>query len=380
MPGPSLTLQESRVFPRPTDSPSRVLIVEDDPLFRKFSLAALQGARHFRFKADAAASWAEAAQLLQSGTYDCLLLDLGLPDTEGMETVRAALKVAPNVPIVVLTGEEEPHVAQAALREGAQDFIEKTHADPGLLERAIRHAVERGRWTAAMAAKNRELQASNAELDDFAHVVSHDLKAPLRAIYYLVQDAETHLKAGDAAAAREDLDGVGPRVQRLFNMIDGVLRLAQAGRDASEPTLVDVGQLVEEIVGSLPLPSGFTVTAAPGAPTILARQAALTQVLQNLIENAVKHHPGPDGRVEVGWRDAGALLEFTVADNGPGIPENLRARAFKLFQTLGRATGGTGIGLALVRKVVEANGGTIAVEERSPGACFRFTWPREPRS
>jgi signal transduction histidine kinase len=116
-------------------------------------------------------------------------------------------------------------------------------------------------------------------------------------------------------------------------------------------------------------------------PTLVAEQTPLTQVFQNLIENALKHHGGPRGRIEVGWRDAGALAEFTVADDGPGIPDHLRERAFKLFNTLGRDSGGTGIGLALVRKVVEGNGGTIQAEERAGGGVrFRFTWPRQPRS
>jgi signal transduction histidine kinase len=368
--------------PAPGPRPSRVLIVEDDPLFRKFSLAALQGARHFPVKADAASSWGEAQRLLEAGSYDCLLLDLGLPDTEGLATVRAALQAAPRVPIVVLTGEEDHDVAQGALREGAQDFLDKMNADPGVLERAIRHAVERGRWTAEMAAKTRELEVRNAELDDFAHAVSHDLKAPLRAIYYLVDEAEGHLKKDDLPAAREALDGVAPRVQRLFNMIDGVLRLTQAGRAAGAPGCVDVGQLVEEVVASLALPPGFQVAIAPGMPTLVAQQTPLTQVFQNLIENAVKHNDAAPGRVEVGWREVGALCEFSVADDGPGIPAAMRERAFRLFQTLGRESGGTGIGLALVRKVVEANGGTIRAEDGvgGRGVRFCFTWPSAPRS
>ncbi|HEX2065207.1 MAG TPA: HAMP domain-containing sensor histidine kinase, partial [Candidatus Thermoplasmatota archaeon] len=176
----------------------------------------------------------------------------------------------------------------------------------------------------------------------------------------------------------EVLDGVGPRIKRLFGMIDGVLTLSQAGRTASAPAPVEVGPLVEEVAASLALPPGFEVRVAPGLPTVLAPRAALTQVFQNLIENAVKHHASDRGVVEVGGRDAGAYVELTVADDGPGIPPELRERAFRLFQTLGRSSAGTGVGLALVRKVVEANGGTIRVEDRGggPGTCFRFTWPK----
>jgi signal transduction histidine kinase len=362
--------------------PSRVLLVDDDPLFRKFSVAALHEARRLAIKVDTAASWGEARHLLASSAYDCLLLDLGLPDCQGIDTVRAALEAAPTLPIVVLTGEEDHTVAESALREGAQDFIEKTQADPGLLERAIRHAVDRGRWTAEMAAKNRELETRNNDLDDFAHVISHDLKAPLRAIFYLVREAEQHLAASESAAAVEALDGVAPRIERLFGMIDGVLQLTQAGRSHGEPVLVDVGELVEGTVASLAVPDGFELVIHPGLPTLVAERTALIQVFQNLIDNALKHHGGSRGCVEVGWRDAGPAYEFTVADDGPGIPIALRERAFKMFQTLGQKEGSTGIGLALVRKVVEANGGTIRIEDREGrrGACFRFTWPKNPPS
>lgn len=355
----------------------RVLVVEDDPLFRKFSVAALRGSRRLTVHAESAASLAEAGALLSASHYDCILLDLGLPDVEGIQTVRAVLQASPGTPIVVLTGEEDAAIAQEALRAGAQDFLEKVQADAGVLDRAIHHAVERGRWAAELAAKNQMLEARNVELDEFAHVISHDLKAPLRAIYHLVHDADEHLREGDAEAAREQLDGVEPRVQRLFGMIDGVLRLAQAGRAATQPVTLPVERLVEEVVEGLGPPTGFEVRIQPGMPTLYARPEALAQVFQNLVENAMKHHPRKAGRIDIGWRDAGRLVEFTVADDGAGIPEHLHERAFRPFQTLGRETSGSGLGLALVRKLVEANGGTIGIDACDKGACLRFSWPKE---
>lgn len=367
--------------PPPLRQAARILIVEDDPLFRRFSTAALHGSPRLEVQADAAGSLAEAAELLAAATYDCVLLDLGLPDGHGTGNVRAILAAAPAVPVVVMTGEEDGAVAAAALREGAQDFIEKTQADPGQIERAIRHAVERGRWAAALAAKAAELEARNADLDDFAHVVSHDLKAPLRAIHYLVRDAQDHLKAGRGAEAAAELEGIAPRVQRLFGMIDGVLHLTQAGRSRGAPVPVDTHQLVEEVVASLGVPPGFRVLVGP-LPALVADRVALARVFQNLVDNALKHHGGAEGSVEVSGREAGAFCEFTVADDGPGIPPHLRDAAFRLFQTLRPESTGSGVGLALVRKVVEANGGAIGVEENvgGRGARFRFTWPREPRS
>ncbi|MHB1261767.1 MAG: sensor histidine kinase [Thermoplasmatota archaeon] len=358
---------------------ARVLVVEDDPVFRRFVLAALQENRFVAAQTDTAGSLAEAIQALSSRSYDCLLLDLGLPDSQGIDTVRSALDNAPAVPIVVLTGEEDDEIADHALREGAQDFLEKAQLEPRTLGRAIRHAVDRGRWAAAMAKSNRELERRNGDLDDFAHAVSHDLKAPLRAVFNLVYEARDQLAANDVAGVQQTLAGIEPKIRRLFDMIDGVLRLTQAGRRHTASADVDVGAVAGEVLDSLAVPPGFVVRVAPDLPRLVGEKAALGQVFQNLVDNALKHHPGPRGVVEVRWRDAGSDFEFVVADDGAGIPVDLRDRAFDLFQTLGDRPGSTGIGLALVRKVVQANGGTIRIEDNPPrGAAFHFTWPKRP--
>lgn len=356
---------------------ARVLVVEDDPVFRRFVLAALHETRFVDAEADTAGSLEEATRALSSATYDCILLDLGLPDSQGIETVRSTLERAPAVPIVVLTGEEDDLVADRALQEGAQDFLEKAQLEPRSLGRAIRHAVDRGRWAVELAKNNRELERRNRDLDDFAHAVSHDLKAPLRAVFNLVYEAREQLAADDRAGVGQTLAGMEPKIRRLFDMIDGVLRLTQAGR-LSPSTDVDVGLLVREIVDSLDLPAGFEVRVMPGMPTLVAEKAALGQVFQNLVDNAVKHHPGPPGVIEVGWRDLGPTFEFHVADDGDGIPPEQRERVFELFHTIGaHGERSTGIGLALVRKVVQAHGGSVQVEDRAPrGALFRFTWPK----
>ncbi|HUR24564.1 MAG TPA: hybrid sensor histidine kinase/response regulator [Candidatus Thermoplasmatota archaeon] len=394
---------------------ARLLVVEDDPVFRRFVLAALQEARLVHVEAGTAASLAEALQALardpfdcvlldlglpdstglatvQAGTaaslaealqalakhpFDCVLLDLGLPDSTGLATVQAVLDCAPAVPVVVLTGEEDGELADQALQAGAQDFLEKTQLEPSNLGRAIRHAVDRGRWMAQLADNNRELEARNRDLDDFAHAVSHDLKAPLRGIFHLFEEARSQIETRDIPAAQQTILEVLPRIRRLFDMIDGILRLTTAGR-LTDPVPVDVGKLVNDVVASLEVPAGFEVRVAPEMPNLLGEGTGLGQVFQNLVDNAIKHHPGPTGTIEVAWRDLGSDYEFTVVDDGNGIPPEHRQRVFELFQTLGTPRqGSTGIGLALVRKVVQANGGAIAVEDNAPrGARFRFTWPK----
>ncbi|HUR25506.1 MAG TPA: response regulator, partial [Candidatus Thermoplasmatota archaeon] len=273
---------------------ARLLVVEDDPFFRRFVLAALQEARMVHVEAGTAASLAEALHALASRPFDCVLLDLGLPDSTGLATVQAVLDCAPAVPVVVLTGEEDGELADHALQAGAQDFLEKTQLEPSSLGRAIRHAVDRGRWMAQLADNNRELEARNRDLDDFAHAVSHDLKAPLRAIFHLFEEARTQIEMSDTQAAHQTILEVLPRIRRLFDMIDGILRLTTAGRLA-DPVPVDVGKLVNEVVASLEVPIGFEVRVAPEMPNLLGEQTGLGQVFQNLVDNAIKHHPGPTG-------------------------------------------------------------------------------------
>ena len=371
----------SELVPAPWKVSARLLVVEDDPVFRRFVLAALQEAQLVRVDAVAASSLANALEILEapaSRPFDCILLDLGLPDSVGLATVQTVLLRAPTIPVVVLTGEEDGELSNLALRAGAQDFLEKAQLEPSSLARAIRHAVDRGRWAQQMASNNRELAGRNRDLDDFAHAVSHDLKAPLRAIYHLLEEVKGHLAVHDIDGAQKTTLEVQPRIERLFNMIDGVLRVTTAGRLAQSEN-VDTAALVRDVVASLDVPAGCEVRIAEGLPPVMGEKASLAQVFQNLIDNAIKHHPGPTALIEVSWRDAGPHGEFTVADDGLGIPPEQRRRVFELFQTLARPGngGGTGIGLALVRKVVLANGGSVVVEDNEPrGARFRFTWPK----
>lgn len=359
------------------------MVVEDDPVFRRFVLAALaEGGRAMGrpTSASTVGSLAEAKAALAQGRPDCILLDLGLPDSQGLDTLRSVLQAAPTVPVVVLTGAEEDDLADDALLAGAQDFLEKAHLKPDSLARSLRHARDRAAWAAQINLKNRELEGRNRDLDDFAHAVSHDLKAPLRAIFHAVAQAEEELAQQDPAAAARTLASTEPRIRRLFGMIDGLLRVTTAGR-RSGTVPVDLGTVVRDVLDSLALPPGFQVDVAPDLPVVAGTRSELAQVFQNLVDNAVKHHPGPPGRIAIGWADTPHAYELTVSDDGAGIPAGQRERVFQLFQTLGgrEGTDSTGIGLALVRKVVEANGGSVVVDDNPPhGARFRILWPKGP--
>ncbi|MEK6974834.1 MAG: hybrid sensor histidine kinase/response regulator [Candidatus Thermoplasmatota archaeon] len=357
--------------------PVRLLVVEDDDVFRQFIRAVLTkaGRTGRPISATIVGSLQEALQALTVNRPDCVLLDLGLPDSQGLATLEVLLRSAPGVPVVVLTGAEEDQLADQALLAGAQDFLEKALLKPDSLGRSLRHALDRSGWAAQINAKNRQLEDRNRDLDDFAHAVSHDLKAPLRAAFHLVGQAQEELAEGDADRARQTLAAVEPRIRRLFDMIDGILNITTAGR-SSDLVPIDLGSLVRDVLDSLSLPPGFRVHVAPDLPIVLGARASLAQVFQNLIDNAVKHHPRPSGRIDIRWRDTPRAHEICVCDDGAGIPVHQRESVFELFQTLGNE-GSTGIGLALVRKVALSAGGDVVIEDNPGGGiCFRVIWPK----
>lgn len=244
-----------------------------------------------------------------------------------------------------------------------------------------RHSVEEKAEELARVA--RALETSNRELDQFAYVASHDLKAPLRGIANLSQWIEEDLGAQNLSAeTREHLALLRGRVHRMEALIDGILHYSRAGRVREKPERVEVGKLVEEIVDLLAPPPSMRIEVASDLPVLVAEKLPLQQVLQNLIGNAIKYTRRPDAHIRVSAEDAGDMVDFAVSDNGPGIPAEYHERIFGLFQTLEARdkVEATGIGLSIVQKTVDSRGGRIRIEsEVGSGTTFRFTWPKTPQ-
>jgi len=225
------------------------------------------------------------------------------------------------------------------------------------------------------------LERSNSELDQFAYVASHDLKAPLRGIGNLAQWIEEDLAATLQPSTRDHLSLLRSRVQRMEALIDGILSYSRAGRLGNgKPELVSVRRLVRDVIDLIAPPPGVSITVAPDLPEMVTDVLTLQQVFLNLISNAIKH-----GGAGVGVTIAAAPVaqgwEFSVGDDGPGIRPEFQDRVWGMFQTLAPRdkVEGTGIGLALVKKIVEARGGTVALEsQEGAGATFRFVWPTSP--
>lgn len=221
------------------------------------------------------------------------------------------------------------------------------------------------------------LERANAELDAFAHTVSHDLKAPLYNIQGLVYLLGEDLKTGDLPAMTHGVELLGQQATWMDRLIYGILEYARAGRYAIEKIRVPVGELVVRVRQSLPLLPGIQVHVAADLPTLLTEEVYLQQIFSNLISNALKHHDLPHGNVWVTAERVGETVEFSVADDGPGIQAEHQYRLFEIFQVISTrpVTGSTGVGLAIVQKIVRDKGGRVWVESAGRGSRFVFTWP-----
>lgn len=223
-----------------------------------------------------------------------------------------------------------------------------------------------------------ELERSNRELDHFAYVTTHDLKAPLRAIATLSSWIEEDLGEQVEGESADHLNLLRGRVQRMEALIDGILQYSRVGRVNVDLEEVDTEDLVREVVELVGVPSSFTVQLHEPLPVVLARRVRLQQVFSNLISNAVKYHDREDGRIEISAREVDGCYEFTVTDDGPGIAPEYHDKVFLIFQTLQSRDEmeSTGVGLAVVKKIVESEGGKVSLESQPrAGASFRFTWP-----
>ncbi len=252
-----------------------------------------------------------------------------------------------------------------------------------LTEQSLRErATELTRLNAVLEQTTGLLKERNQELDQFAYVVSHDLKAPLRAIANLSEWVEEDLGDQIPEANQHQLQLMRRRVYRLEALINGLLEYSRAGRKEVPIDPVNVAQLLADVLDSLAPPATFQITIESGMPTFTTKRLLLSQVFSNLISNAIKHHPRADGTVTISVADEGAAYKFAIADDGTGIEPNYHQRIFTIFQTLKARDQqeNTGIGLSIVKKIIEAEGGSIWLESMpDQGAIFYFTWSKHPK-
>ncbi|KAI9132778.1 CHASE3 domain-containing protein [Acaryochloris sp. CCMEE 5410] len=244
----------------------------------------------------------------------------------------------------------------------------------------LRRGDELAATNRILATANLTLADRNKELDQFTYVVSHDLKAPLRAIANLSEWIEEDLDEKLDEENRYQMNLLRKRVHRMEALINGLLQFSRVGRRQSTIETVRVGDLLADIIDSLAPPAEFKVEIVGPMPTLQTDTLQLQQVFSNLLSNAIKHHHQSEGHIRVSGNTQLDFYEFVVSDDGPGIAADYYDKIFQIFQVLDSrdATENTGIGLSIVKKIIESKGGSIQVEsEINHGTTFRFTWPQE---
>lgn len=314
---------------------------------------------------------------------------LGAPDREVLDRVyRTGCPHISNEMPARIAGEERffnvVHQPITAA-DGSVDAILGFGIDVTDLVRMTRDLLSathaRDQALVVLAAERRRLEIINRELDQFAYAASHDLKAPLRGIANLAQWIEEDLQDQLNEGTREMLALMRARMHRMEALIEGLLQFSRAGRVHGRPERVDTAALIADVVELLAPPEDTLIFIASDMPTLSAERVPLQQVFGNLIGNAVKYAGRKDARIFVDVADRGEAYEFAVTDNGPGIDPEYHERVWRIFQSLQPhdKVEGTGIGLALVKKIVEARGGRVGLDSRpGEGSRFFFTWPKAP--
>ena len=352
------------------DDELHLLLVEDNPGDAKLFEHHLTTSRSEAFPPATVShveSLAAAVDELEAEPYDLVLLDLGLPESSGLETLDRYNEAIEReeltpVPVVVLTGLKDDAASVEAIERGAQDYLVKDNVDENVLHRTLRYALERH-------AQQQELRRQNQRLEQFASVVSHDLRNPLS-----VATGRIEMVDDDHA------DVIERNLDRMETIIEDVLTLAREGKSVEETEPVDLSSLAVKCWENVETASASLST--DDEITIMADQSRCRQLLENLIRNSVEHsstgsrpqaddsveHVGEDVSIHIGRVDGG----FYVEDDGLGIPEDKREEVFEAGYTTNRD--GTGFGLNIVREIAEAHGWSVEITESADGgARFEFT-------
>lgn len=309
------------------------------------------------------------------------LLTMSKADVTEVETAE---ETARHIGKLLETGSDR-YEARKRRKDGVIQIVEVSSnygkVNGGRIYSFMRNITERKQAEEQRDRLLREIESANDELKNFAYVVSHDLKAPLRAIASLADWLSTDYADKLDEEGKEHMRLLINRVRRMDGLIDGILLYSRVGRVKETIVAVDLNRLVREVIDLLAPPANFTVTVANPLPTVMTEPTRIQQVFQNLLSNAIKYMDKPEGRILIACNAEAAQWRFSVADNGPGIRQEHFGKIFQLFQTLAPRdrVESSGVGLALVKKIVEMYGGQVWVESTvGEGSTFLFTLPRTP--
>jgi two-component system, sensor histidine kinase and response regulator len=359
-----------------------VLLIEENPADAGFIRAMLNEGEGGSFSLEWVTCLATGVERLKHPGVDAILLDLGLPDSNGVATFTKAALAAPNLPILILNAVDDQSLAIRAVQSGAQDYLVKNHITSHWLPRAILYAIERKRAEMHVRHLNNKLEQSNIELQNFASIASHDLQSPLRNINGFVQLLQDKYRDDPDKEAQDWMRRTREAVLRMQELIRDLLdysRINSRSRPFEHVDFLDVFRAALALQ-SATRDSGVEITHDE-LPGVFGDRWQLVQLLQNLIGNAIKYRSGKVPRIHLSAHRGPSEWVFSLADNGIGIEPKFHEEIFEIFKRLHnqQAYPGTGIGLAVCRRVVNRHGGRIWVESApGQGSTFHFSIPDKP--
>jgi hypothetical protein len=365
--------------------PARILIIDDEgaQVEALCEILKSQGYETAGFTEGPAALAA-----LRDSRFELLLADLTMPGMDGLTLLKQAQEIDPALVGIIMTGHGRIDTAVQAMKDGAIDYVLKPFKVRDLLPvlaRALgirRLRVENAELARRVAQHTAELEVSNKELESFTYSVSHDLRAPLRAIDAYARMLTEDFGAQMAPEATDLLRRINASVDRMRELMDAFLQFSRLGRQPLTKRRLHVSSLVQEVLEEFRAErEGRRLEVRVGPlPDCLGDAALLKAALTNLVSNAFKFTRRKEGaEIEIGCREQDGGKAYFVRDNGAGFDMQYAEKLFGVFQRLHRAEDfeGTGVGLSIVQRIIQRHGGRIWAEAAvDKGATFYFTLPQ----
>jgi signal transduction histidine kinase len=354
----------------------QILIVDDEPDFCRLTAI---GLRKLGYDVLTATGVPKAFDLVIENRPDLVLMDIGLTgEIDGIE-VSKQIRSTWQIPFVYLTGHTDDKTLNRAKATEPFGYVVKP-VDYTELRITIEIALYKAEMESKLKQLNQKLEQANQTLKDFAHTVSHDLKAPLNSVRRLAESISVNFSNKLDEEDREQINLLIARVDRMRNLIDGVLQYSSIGYAEEQRVHVNLNELIQDVIDMVDPPENITITVENELPVIECGQTRIMQVFLNLLSNAVKYMDKLNGKIKIACVEENDFWKFSVADNGPGIEEKYFNKIFEMFKTLlsRNAHESTGLGLSTVKKIVEMYGGKVWVESKiGEGSFFFFTLPKQ---
>jgi two-component system, sensor histidine kinase and response regulator len=354
-----------------------VLLIEDNPSDARLIRELLEEEAPRRFALEHATHLETGLDRLAQGGIDAALVDLSLPDSQGLDTFKQVYAHSPQVPIVVLTGLNDEAVAAQTLRAGGQDFLSKSLMNLSVLDQTIRHAMERKK-AERLNVTNRAVESANRVHDHLLALLSYELKKPMTSLLSTVSSLTSELtKSADLLPT---LAMIRLQAEMQGRLIEDILEFSQVGTRGAALQSIECEAVFQCALVKLKTSidqTGAVVTHNP-LPSLTADDTQIEQLFQHLIGNAIKFRGEKPPRIHVAARRQGEEWVFSIRDNGIGFDPIYAERIFTMFERLHDHDKypGTGAGLAICRKIVERHNGQIWAEsEPGRGSLFIFTIP-----